>query len=72
MAYGTTLARDARIVVSRDANPAARMIKRSLISGFAATGVNVSDLRVAMPAVARHQLKIDERAGGVHVQISPG
>src|SRR6185312_12470054 len=71
MAYGTTLARDARIVVSRDANPAARMIKRSLISGFAATGVNVSDLRVAMPAVARHQLKIDERAGGVHVQISP-
>jgi mannose-1-phosphate guanylyltransferase/phosphomannomutase len=71
MAYGTTLARDARIVVSRDANPAARMIKRSLISGLAATGVNVSDLRVAMPAVARHQLKIDERAGGVHVQISP-
>ena len=34
MAYGTTLARDARIVVSRDANPAARMIKRSLISGL--------------------------------------
>ena len=71
MAYGTTLARGARIVVSRDANPAARMIKRALISGLAATGVNVSDLRVAMPAVTRHQLKIDERAGGVHVQISP-
>jgi mannose-1-phosphate guanylyltransferase / phosphomannomutase len=71
MAYGTTLARGARVVVSRDANPAARMIKRSLISGLAATGVNVSDLRVAMPAVNRHQLKIDERAGGVHVHISP-
>jgi mannose-1-phosphate guanylyltransferase/phosphomannomutase len=71
MAYGTTLARGARVVVSRDANPAARMIKRSLISGLAATGVNVSDLRVAMPAVNRHQLKIDEQAGGLHVQISP-
>ena len=71
MAYGTTLARGARVVVSRDANPAARMIKRSLISGLAATGVNVSDLRVAMPAVNRHELKIDERAGGLHVHISP-
>jgi mannose-1-phosphate guanylyltransferase / phosphomannomutase len=71
MAYGTTLGRGARIVVSRDANPAARMIKRALISGLAATGVNVSDLRVSMPAVNRHQLKIDERAGGVHVHVSP-
>src|SRR5204862_6143297 len=35
-----------------------------------ATGVNVSDLRVSMPAVNRHQLKIDERAGGVHVNVS--
>ena len=34
------------------------------------TGVAVSDLRVAMPAVARHQLKGDERAGGVHVRIA--
>ncbi|HET6849601.1 MAG TPA: sugar phosphate nucleotidyltransferase [Gaiellales bacterium] len=71
MAYGTTLPRGARIVVSRDANPAARMIKRAMISGLAATGVNVSDLRVSMPAVNRHQLKIDERAGGVHVHVSP-
>jgi mannose-1-phosphate guanylyltransferase/phosphomannomutase len=70
MAYGTTLPRGARVVVSRDANAAARMIKRALISGLAATGVNISDLRVAMPAVTRHQLKIDERAGGVHVEIS--
>jgi mannose-1-phosphate guanylyltransferase / phosphomannomutase len=71
MAYGTTLPRGARIVVSRDANPAARMIKRAMISGLAATGVNVSDLRVSMPAVNRHQLKIEERAGGVHVHVSP-
>jgi mannose-1-phosphate guanylyltransferase/phosphomannomutase len=70
MAYGTTLPRGTRVVISRDANAAARMIKRALISGLAATGVNISDLRVAMPAVSRHELKIDERAGGVHVQIS--
>jgi mannose-1-phosphate guanylyltransferase/phosphomannomutase len=70
MAYGTTLARGARVVTSRDAHPAARMIKRAMMSGLAATGVNVSDLRVAMPSVNRHQLKIDERAGGLHIHIA--
>jgi len=59
------------VVTSRDAHPASRMIKRSLISGLVSTGVDVSDLRVAMPAVARHQLKIDERAGGIHVRLAP-
>jgi len=71
MAYGTTLPRGSRVVVSRDAHPASRMIKRSMISGLVATGVDVSDMRVAMPTVARHQLKIDDRAGGVHVRMSP-
>jgi mannose-1-phosphate guanylyltransferase / phosphomannomutase len=71
MAYGTTLARGARVVASRDAHPAARMIKRAMMSGLVATGAHVSDLRVAMPSVNRHQLKIDERAGGVHIHISP-
>jgi mannose-1-phosphate guanylyltransferase/phosphomannomutase len=71
MAYGTTLARGARVVTSRDAHPAARMIKRPMMSRLVATGVNVSDLRVAMPSVNRHQLKIDERASGVHIHISP-
>jgi mannose-1-phosphate guanylyltransferase/phosphomannomutase len=47
------------------------MIKRAMMSGLVATGVNVSDLRVAMPSVNRHQLKIDERATGVHIHISP-
>ena len=70
MAYGTTLARGARVVCSRDAHPASRMIKRAMMSGLAATGVNLSDLRVAMPSINRHQLKIDERAGGLHINIS--
>ncbi|MDX6534058.1 MAG: mannose-phosphate guanylyltransferase / phosphomannomutase [Gaiellales bacterium] len=70
MAYGTTLARGARVVASRDAHPASRMIKRAMLSGLVSTGINVSDLRVSMPAVNRHQLKIDERAGGLHVNVS--
>jgi mannose-1-phosphate guanylyltransferase/phosphomannomutase len=69
-AYGTVLPRGARVVCSRDAHAASRMIKRSVISGLVSSGVSVSDLRVCTPAVARHQLKIDERAGGVHVRMS--
>src|SRR5262249_8627698 len=46
------------------------MISRAMMSGLVSTGVDVSNLRVAMPAVARHQLKIDERAGGIHVRIA--
>ena len=36
---------------------ACRMIKRAMISGLNATGVDVADLRVSPPAVGRHVLK---------------
>ena len=72
MAYGTTLPAAARgSCASRDAHPASRMIKRAMHRpASSATGVNVSDLRVALPAVNRHELKVDERAGGLHVRVS--
>ena len=40
-AYGTTLAKGASVVASRDAHPASRMIKRAIISGLVSTGINV-------------------------------
>ena len=46
------------------------MIKRAIIAGLVSTGVNVADLRVAPPAVNRHELKVGERAGGLHVRVS--
>ena len=47
MAYGTTLSRGDKVVASRDAHPASRMIKRAMIAGLVATGVSAEDLRVA-------------------------
>ena len=47
MAYGTTLRRGDKIVASRDAHPASRMIKRAMIAGLVATGVSAEDLRVS-------------------------
>jgi mannose-1-phosphate guanylyltransferase/phosphomannomutase len=70
VAYGTTLPRGAWVVCSRDAHPSSRMVKRAMIAGLVSTGVQVADLRVAPPTVNRHELKLGERAGGLHVRVS--
>jgi mannose-1-phosphate guanylyltransferase/phosphomannomutase len=69
-ALGTALPRGARVVASRESAAACRMIKRALISGFTSTGLDVGDLRVLPAAVARHLLKSEGYAAGVHVGTS--
>jgi mannose-1-phosphate guanylyltransferase/phosphomannomutase len=66
-AIGTALKRGARIVASREAPPACRMIKRAMISGVNSTGVDVADLRVLPAAVSRHLLKTHGYDFGFHV-----
>ena len=70
-AFGTALERGARVVASREATPACRMIKRAMISGLGSTGVDVADLRVLPAPVARHLLKSHGYDGGFHVGVSP-
>ena len=70
MAYGTTLPKGAKVVTSRDAHPASRVIKRAIISGLNSTGVDVRDLRVSSAAVNRFEIKGGNAQGGVHVRIS--
>jgi mannose-1-phosphate guanylyltransferase / phosphomannomutase len=69
-ALGTALKRDARVVASREATNACRMIKRAMISGVNSTGVAVADLRVLPAAVARHLLKTHGYEAGFHVGVS--
>jgi mannose-1-phosphate guanylyltransferase / phosphomannomutase len=69
-ALGSALPRGARVVASRESPPACRMIKRALISGFTAAGLEVADLRVLPAAVARHLLKSEGYDAGVHVGTS--
>ena len=57
MALGTALKRGARVVTSREAPPACRLVRRAVITGMIATGVHVADLRVMPAAVTRHLLK---------------
>ncbi len=69
-ALGTALKRGARVAASREAAPACRMIKRAMISGLTAAGVDVADLRVLPAAVARHLLKTEGYEAGFHVGTS--
>jgi mannose-1-phosphate guanylyltransferase/phosphomannomutase len=70
-ALGTALKRGDRIVASREGTPAARMMKRAMLSGIASTGVDVADLRVIPAAVARHLMKAEGHQAGFHVGASP-
>ena len=70
LAYGTTLPKGAKVLTSRDAHPASRVIKRAIISGLNSTGVDVRDLRVSSSAVNRFEIKGGNAQGGIHVRIS--
>jgi mannose-1-phosphate guanylyltransferase/phosphomannomutase len=70
IALGTSLKRDARIVSSREAPAACRMLKRAFVTGVLSTGVDVADLRVLPSAVNRHLLKAENFEVGVHIGVN--
>ena len=71
IALGSALKRGARIVTSREASAACRMVKRALITGVLSTGVDIADLRVLPSAINRHLLKAENFEGGVHIGVNP-
>jgi mannose-1-phosphate guanylyltransferase/phosphomannomutase len=70
-ALGTALQRGGRVVASRDATAACRMIKRAMVSGLTSTGISVADLRVLPAPVNRHLLRTQGHDAGFHVGVSP-
>jgi mannose-1-phosphate guanylyltransferase/phosphomannomutase len=70
-ALGTALERGAGVVASRESAPACRMIKRAVITGLIAAGIEVADLRVLPSPVNRHVLKLHGYDAGVHVSVQP-
>lgn len=71
MAYGAVLPKGSSVVMSRDQNRAARMVKRALVAGLTSTGVSVRDLLVAPIPVTRFTARETRCQGGVHVNVSP-
>jgi mannose-1-phosphate guanylyltransferase / phosphomannomutase len=72
MAYATTLKKDATVVTSRDSSRSARMLKRALMAGLNASGVNVLDLEVASVPVTRFAVARPEASGGITIRLVDG
>jgi mannose-1-phosphate guanylyltransferase/phosphomannomutase len=69
-ALGTALTRGARVVASREAAAAYRMIKRAMISGLTSAGIDVADLRALPTAVGKHLLNTQNYEIAFHVGAS--
>ena len=72
MAYGTTMKKGSCITTSRDTSRAARALKRAVMSGLNATGVDVEDLEMAPVPVTRFQIRTEQAQGGITVRLVPG
>ncbi len=72
MAYGTTLKKASTVTASRDPSRAARVLKRALVVGLNAAGINVDDLQAATVPVTRFQVRSGSGQGGITVGLAPG
>jgi len=69
-AYGTLLPKGGHVAISRDTTRPARMLKRAMVAGLNAAGIDVRDLRVASPALTRFTTQKTRCVGGVHLSGS--
>jgi len=72
MAYAATLKKGARVTTSRDSSRSARMLKRAIMAGLNAAGINVDDLEVASVPVTRFQVRSQRSQGGITVRLVGG
>ncbi|CAN5514168.1 mannose-1-phosphate guanyltransferase [soil metagenome] len=72
MAYATTLRKDTNVVTSRDSSRSSRMLKRAMMSGLNAVGVNALDLEVASVPVTRFLTRQPDAVGGISVRLVAG
>ncbi|MCD6097334.1 NTP transferase domain-containing protein [bacterium] len=71
-AVGAKLGKRKTVVVSRDADPASRMVQRALVSGFLSAGVDVEDIGLLPIPVTRFHLSSSGRAvAGIYTRKSP-
>jgi mannose-1-phosphate guanylyltransferase/phosphomannomutase len=70
-AFGAFLGSGATVVTSRDASDTSRLLKRGLIAGLLAAGVNVSDLEMLPIPVVRYGLRRGHFAAGIFVRHNP-
>jgi mannose-1-phosphate guanylyltransferase/phosphomannomutase len=71
MAWASTFEKGATITTSRDTSRAARVLKRAVMVGCNAAGINVDDLEAATVPVTRFQVTSSSSMAGVTVRLAP-
>ncbi|MFW5982111.1 MAG: sugar phosphate nucleotidyltransferase, partial [Halanaerobiaceae bacterium] len=70
VAYGSTLAKDNDIIISSDAYNISNALKRAMVSGLQAAGINVVDIGETISSIARYSVLAMRAQGGVHISVS--
>ncbi|MBA2282037.1 MAG: NTP transferase domain-containing protein [Acidimicrobiia bacterium] len=69
MAWGTSLKKGDTVITSRDSSRAARMLKRAMMAGLNASGINVLDLEMASVPVTRFMTRQPIAKAGSTVRL---
>ena len=69
LAFATTLKKESTVITSRDSSRSARMLKRAMMAGINAAGVNVLDLEVASVPVTRFLARQPNATGGITIRL---
>lgn len=70
-AYGSTLHQGAQIVIGCDEHPFSQVLKRAVVSGLLAAGVQTMDLGESTTPVTRFAVKTMNADGGLHIRLIP-
>jgi mannose-1-phosphate guanylyltransferase/phosphomannomutase len=69
-ALGTYYGKGSTVIVSRDASPASRLIKRAVSSGMLSQGVDLYDLEISPSPFNPYAIRLYGASGGVHIRTS--
>ncbi|MGH9081070.1 MAG: mannose-1-phosphate guanyltransferase, partial [Acidimicrobiales bacterium] len=71
LAWASTFEKGATVTASRDTSRAARVLKRAIMVGCNAAGINVDDLEAATVPVTRFQITTTSSLAGISVRLVP-
>jgi mannose-1-phosphate guanylyltransferase/phosphomannomutase len=69
-AYGSTLSKGSKVVVSSTNSNSARMFKHAFVSGILSVGIEVFNLSSLLTPISRHAISFLAVEGGIHVKLS--
>lgn len=70
-AYGSTLPRDAVVLLGSCAHPYAHLLKEAMMLGLRTVGIHVVDLTTVSDEGIRYQVRNQKAAGAVHIRLLP-